>query len=313
MKAKQTISFLVILITLSLLLYYVSRHISDFQQLFSLSLSHLWTILLIIIITLLNFFLTGTLNNELMKPFGISLRKKEYFGLAIVTNFYNYITPFRGGMAVRALYLKKKHNFAIVNFLATLSAVYVIIFLIASFLGIISMLIINYLYGIFNLPIFILFLSILLFLTLIIIISPELPESKNKWLNRFIKVINGWHLIKNNKRVISVVSIITLTSLVLGALGTMLTYSIIGINLSFFSALFLASIGNLSILISITPGNLGIGDAISVFSAAIIGISLTQAVAATILGRAIGLIVIFILGPIFSYILLRHKPKQKDI
>lgn len=48
----------------------------------------------------------------------------------------------------------------------------------------------------------------------------------------------------------------------------------------------------------------------AVFSAAIIRIGLTEAVAATILGRAINLLIIFILGPIFSCILLKHKPTK---
>ena len=310
--AKQIISTAIILATALLLLYYLTTHISDFKQLFSLSIGSLWLIVILVLILLFNFLITGMLNNELMKPFGVSLKPKEYFGLSIVTNFYNYITPFRGGMIARAAYLKKKHNFAIVNFLATLSAVYVLVFLIASLLGLISMLFIKISYNLFNLPVFILFLGIFLFMFLIIILSPKIPESKNKWLNRFIKVINGWHLIKNNKRVIFIVSIITLIQLALGAISSILTYRIIGLDLSFSKALFLSAIGNLSILVSITPGNLGVGDAIAVFSASLIGITLTQAVAATILGRAIGLITIFILGPIFSYILLKHKPEPKS-
>ena len=134
--------------------------------------------------------------------FNLRLKFKEWFGLGIITNFYNFITPFRGGMAARAVYLKKKHGFAIIHFLATLSAIYIIIFFVGSLAGLISMLLIWHYYNLFTLSLFLLFLSILLFLLGIIIFSPKLPESRNKWLNRFIKVINGWRLIKDNKKTI---------------------------------------------------------------------------------------------------------------
>jgi len=50
-------------------------------------------------------------------------------------------------------------------------------------------------------------------------------------------------------------------------LSVIISYHIIGIDITFFKALFIASISSISILIAITPGNLGIGDAIGIFSA----------------------------------------------
>lgn len=109
------------------------------------------------------------------------------------------------------------------HFLATLSAIYVIIFLIGSFVGLLSMFLIWFYYGLFNWIIFYLFLIIFIFLLLIIVFSPKFPESKNIWLNRFAKVINGWHLIKNNKKIIFATALISLIQLFLGAINN--TYS----------------------------------------------------------------------------------------
>ncbi|MBM3234022.1 flippase-like domain-containing protein [Candidatus Pacearchaeota archaeon] len=307
---KQLISAIILIAIIALFIFYIYKHISDFKTLFNVALSHIWLLIIVAIITLISLYLNGYLLDTLMKPFGLKLKFKESFGLAIITNFYNMITPFRGGMAARAIYLKKKHKFPYINFLAILSAIYVIIFLIAAIAGLLSMAFIWLYYGLFNLIIFLLFLAVFIFLLAIIIFSPKIKERKNIWLNRFIKVINGWHLIKNNKKVIFTTAIIAIIQLILGAIILIISYHIFGIEISFFKALFISSIGSLSILIAITPGNLGIGDAIFVFSAAIIGISLTEAIAATILSRAVGLIIIFILGPIFSYILLRNTNKK---
>lgn len=311
MKSKKILLISILAIIIFFFIYYIGKHLSDFKQLASVGLANIWLVLVAGVILFINLALNGYILDVLMHSFGLKLKLKEWFGLAMITNFYNYITPFRGGMIARAVYLKKKHKVPYVHFLATLGAVYIIIFLVGSIAGMLSMFFIWKYTGLFNKLIFFLFLAIFLVLLAVIIFSPKFHEKKNKWLNRIIKVINGWHLIKNNKKVVFSTLTISLIQLSLGAISNIILYLIFGVHIGFFMALFLAAISSIAILVSITPGNLGIGDAINVFSAAVIGIGLTSAVAATILGRAINLLIIFILGPIFSYVLLKHKPKAK--
>jgi len=45
----------------------------------------------------------------------------------------------------------------------------------------------------------------------------------------------------------------------------------------------------------------------AVFSGLVIGITPAQSLSVAILGRIVGIITIFTLGPIYSYILLKHK------
>lgn len=309
-KNKKIAGMILLILIILLFIYYSYENISAFNTLF-LTLTNplnIFPITVFSIIFIIILLLNGVLLDVLMIPFNVKLKLKEALGLSIITNFYNYITPFKGGMAVRAMYLKEKHNFAYVHFLSTLSAIYIIIFFIGSFAGLISMYFLWQSQKVFNPIIFLTFLLIFLFLLAIMIFSPKIPKSKNKWINRVINVINGWHLIKNNKRIIFVTALISLIQLILGAINFIILYSIFDIQITFFQSLFITSIGSLSLLLAITPGNLGIGDAINVFSASIIGVGINEAVVATILGRAINLLIIFILGPIFSYILLNHKP-----
>jgi len=233
--------------------------------------------------------------------------------LSIVTIFYNTITPLKGGLFVKAGYLKKQYKFSYTHFIAMWSGIYVINFFIGSLIGLISMYFIYKDYNIFNLPIFLIFLGFFIPLLFVILFSPKFPETKNKWLNRFINVLNGWNLIKTHKKVIFAVSAITLLQMLLWVLGTIISYNIFGIELTLSKALFLGSIGVLSVLIAITPAGLGINEAIAVFSALIIGIEPAQSLAVAILGRVIGLLWILTLGPLFSYILFKHiKPIKEN-
>ena len=299
-KMKKIYSNLILLVTLVLVAYYIKNNLYQFKNLEIASFSLLTWIPLFIIIGL---FLNGIILKLLILPFKIKLKNSETFGLATITNFYNLITPFRGGAAARAIYLRKKHDFPYVHFLATLSAIYILIFLVSSLTGIFSMLTLTEK----NYPILLTLSIFTIFLLSIVIFSPRIKENNNKWLNRFIKVINGWHLIKNNKQIILITIIISLIQVFLTALSNLIAYQIFGIEITLAKALFIAAVSNLSIIIAITPGNLGIGDAINVFIANIIGIPLTEAIAATILLRVINLAVILILGPIYSYKLIKKN------
>ena len=300
MKYKNIISGLVLVSIIVYLVFYINNNLQSFKQ---LTLTNPLYLIPLIMLFFLFLYSNGILLKTLMRPFQIKLKSNEAFGLAIITNFYNLITPFRGGAAARAIYLRKKHDFPYVHFLATLSAIYILIFLISSLTGIFSMLtLVEKSY-----PILLILSVFTVFLFTIIILSPKIKENSNKWLNRFIKVINGWHLIKNNKKIITITIIISLIQVFLTALNNLIAYQIFGIQITLAKALFIAAISNLAIIIAITPGNLGIGDAINVFTANIIGIPLTEAIAATILLRAVNLAIIFILGPIYSYKLIKKK------
>ncbi|MBT3408877.1 flippase-like domain-containing protein [Candidatus Woesearchaeota archaeon] len=300
MKTKNILSGAVLIIIITYLIYYINNNLQNFKQ---LTLTNPIYLIPLMIISFIFIYSNGIILKTLMRPFQIKLKNNESFGLAIITNFYNLITPFKGGAAARAIYLRKKHDFPYVNFLATLSAIYILIFLVSSLTGIFSMLTLQEK----STPILVALTIFIIFLLSIIIFSPKIKENSNKWLNRFIKVINGWHLIKNNKKIITITIIISLIQVLLTAFNNLIAYQIFGIEITLAKALFIAAISNLSIIIAITPGNLGIGDAINVFTANIVGIPLTEAIATTMLLRAVNLAIIFILGPIYSYKLIKKN------
>lgn len=302
-KNKKLLSVAIIAILLIWLLYYIKNNIADFRQ---LSLVNPIYIVYFIIINLIFSFTNGLVIKYLVEPFKIKLLFKEWFGLSVITTFYNAITPFRGGAIARAVYLKKKHNFSYTNFLATLSGVYVINLLVASLLGILSLILIYMRYEISSAIVLLVFLAFFLPTLFIVLFSPKIPEGKNFLANKLAKVINGWHLIRKNKKIVSIVTLTIAVQLMLGVIGTILVYGIFGVELEFAKSLFLVSISYLSIVISITPGAIGISEAVQVFSAMVVGIMPAQSIAAAILGRIISTLILLVLGPIFSYILIKR-------
>jgi uncharacterized protein (TIRG00374 family) len=305
---KKIIGVVVLAALLGLAVWYVGRNWASFAE---LKFVNAWLIVLLVVFFAVNLFFTSMINLELLKPLGVRIRQGESFGLSVVTGFYNLITPFRGGMAARAVYLKKKYDFAYVHFLATLSAVYVLVFMVSASLGLISTWWIYHATGMFSLVIFLIFLVVFVGVMGIAFFSPKFPGARNRWVNRFVKVINGWHLIKRNKRVIVVTLVVTLIQTLLSALTTMLSFRVFGWNVGFVECIFLSAISGIGLLIAITPGSLGISEAIMVFSAMTIGIDATQSLAVAILARLVSVVVLFVLGPIYSYVLLRGENEKK--
>jgi uncharacterized protein (TIRG00374 family) len=308
-KLKKAFSIGILAIILFFFFLYISRNIDDFKQLKLVKPS---LIILLAVITLLSSTFNGMITDRLVSSFNIKLKFKEWFGLSIITTFYNTITPFRGGMVARAFYLKKRHNFPYTTFLAALAGTYVITFFIASLFGIISLIGLYLLQGIFNYWVLAIYLAFFIPLLIIILISPKFTETKNNFINKFIEVLNGWYLIHKNRKTILAVGLISIIQLLIGASGYIISYSMFEIQVSLVQAIFLSTFGSFAILISITPAGLGISEAVSVFSALVIGITPVQSLTVAILNRAVSTIILFILGPIFSYLLFKNQKTNKN-
>jgi uncharacterized protein (TIRG00374 family) len=304
---KKLLSITLSILIVTLFVFYISRHLEDFKQ---LELVNYPIIVVLAVIILLSSTFNGMMTDFLVSAFGIKLRLKEWFGLSVITTFYNIITPFRGGMAARAVYLKHKHNFSYSNFLAALAGTYIMSFLIAAFFGLVSLCFLYKQLKIFSPLVLLIFLIFFIPLLLIFIFSPKFSETKSSLANKIINVMNGWHLIHKQRKLVTIVAIISTIQLFMGAFSYIVSYYIFSIQISLAQAIFMSSFGTFAILISITPAGLGIQEGVSVFSALAIGITPAQAISVAVLNRVITMVVMFTLGPIFSYILLKHKPKE---
>ena len=310
MKIKKLASILILIFTLALAIYFIKSNLEDFKQLIIINPIH---IIILIILFLCLYFVIGIITKIILKPLNVNLSKKEAFQISIMTGFYNLITPFRGGLASRALYLKKKYDFPYTIFLSTVAASYVLEFFVASLAGIIATYLIFLRTGIFSSFLFFIFLGMFLSTAFIILFSPEIKERNNQWLNRFIKVINGWHMLKKDKKLIIRISSLIFLKLLIASIMLFFQFKVFGIDITYVKTIFLTSIGNLGILINITPAGIGISEAITVFSSLTIGITAIESLTASVFGRIVVTIVLIVLGPIFTGHLSKRRKHEINI
>ena len=122
----------------------------------------------------------------------------EWFGLSAITVMGNHMTPFRGGVAARALYLKKVHKFPYTSFLTTMGASYILRFFIYGILGVVLSLIISKYYNFFNEIIFWILVMLTIGSFIAIIMFPIFKQTRNKFLNNLIKILNEWSIMRKN-------------------------------------------------------------------------------------------------------------------
>ena len=307
---KKFLSIFILCAFVFWLLVYLYLHGTDFK---SLSLVSLWLIFILIILIILSYFVIGLTTKILLKPLYIKLGVFESIAMALMTGFYNLITPFKGGFAARAVYLNKKHSSSYTDFVAAISANYIMAFLAAAILGIISSSIIFIYTSNFNLPIFLIFTATIIICLIMVYFYKILPYTRFKILNYFIAIVNGYYIIRKHRKTIVYTFILSFVQVIIGAIMLMIQFRIFSINLNFIEAVFLSSIGMVGLILAVTPAGLGINEAIIVFASLILGISPVSSLSAALLGRAVSILVLFILGPIASYLLLKARPYHQRI
>lgn len=249
-------------------------------------------------------YVNGLFFKILTAPFGIKL--KEHFLLSLSTSFFNLITFFSGGMAARAVYMKKKYGFAYSSFLASLTGNYVIIWLADSVLALAAFAVVYARYGIFNAWLVAIFFGIFA-IGLAPVLFPHFRFSRENFLTAKInKVIEGWHLILRHKNIIPKLALGAFSNIALMALANKLAFSAIGTDISLSKAFCVTVISTLSMFtLNITPGSLGVTEALYMIAGKIIGAPYESSLAAALVIRAANTLLLAVGGPIANFLLAR--------
>ena len=268
-----------------------------------------WQAILLIVLRLLFLGLNGYFLKIFARLFNVKLAVWEWFGLAFVTTMGNYLTPFSGGMLVRATYLKVRHAFPYAQFISLLAASYLLTFWVAGVLGLVAVLQLGAVTG--GETLLLIFFAVLVTAVTLIFFLPtfKLPS---QW--RIIKIVNemlvGWGKIRTNSGLLLRLGSINLVSMLLNGLAFWLAFHALDISVSFPKALLISLSAVFSVVLTITPGNLGIREAIIGLTGELIGIGVGEGLIVALLIRASTLVSAFTLGPLFSYRLTRELQKM---
>lgn len=305
---KQLLALLFTLVILLGAGYYLYKNYNDFKIILELKY---WQVIVLAGFNLILLSINGLFSWYLYRQFGVNLGKIESIALATATSFANTFLPFRAGMGVTALYLKRKHGFRYSSFATTLAGSYVINFFVIGILGLLSMLIIYLRTSSFSILVALAFLGLSL--------GSILAVSATKLFLRLIpfegfrskveSVVEGWNTISKSPKRVAIMSLITgLNSLVVASL-LYFQFRYLDITttkgeiVQIWDNVFLSSFSVLSIFLNITPSALGIKEVLFAFASQVINIRTQDAIVASVLDRIVNASVLLIVGPISLLIL----------
>jgi len=307
---SKSISLIILISLVIWAAVYVKNHTDEFGIISGISFEYLGILLFL---SLLDIFSVGLFTKVITESFGIRLRSREWFGLSVVTSGANYLLPFKGGAGLRGIYLKEYHDFPYTYFLTALVATSIVILFVNSGIGIAGMCLTYLYYGIFNWVVFATLGALFLLFLAIIAFSPKLPHFGSNFLSRITNAINTWHEMKKTTPVVFKLGLIALLHAFFNILIISFAFSSFSLKVSLTQAMVISSLSILSIFIGITPGSLGINEAVIVFSSRLFQITTPEGLLVATLRRIVMLFWVFTLGPIFSYILIGRRRQQQAL
>ncbi len=303
-RNRNWLSITILLLTIVGIGAYFRANPNSLDPIRQISISHL---LILVLLRFAFLLLNGVILNLFVMRFDVKLAWREWVGLALVTTLGNYITPFSGGMLARATYLKVKYQLAYANFIALLGASYLITFTVASLIGIFSLVILNqwqtqtYLLAGF---------LILVFLgVLVVMVFPInwVPKNGNRLIQTVTAVLEGWQQLRTDRELLWQLGLVTIVSMLLNGIAFWVAYQALGFNKVQFPEALLVSLSAVySTILTITPGNVGIREAIVSLTSELINIGIGEGLLVALLIRLGTLVSVFSLGPIFSIWLTRQ-------
>lgn len=315
---KKLWKYVKVLVTIGVVALFVIYFVNNKENLkFLLSLDWYYLVL-IAIFWLAIILLNGVFIKVVLKSFKKTIPVLESFYVSVISTVGNYFLPARGGAVIRSMYLKENYNFPYSYFISTLYGYYILVFLVNSLLALIVLGANHVINGVISVPLYIFFgvlFTSMLVLSLVKFPTKSIRNTKNRFLKRivvFIKdILDGWNIIANNKKLLYYLVLLSLGNFLFSLLLFWAEFKIVGLEINVLHLIMYTCLSGVSLLISITPGSLGIREAVFLISSQSIGLDQEQILQLAIVDR--GSLVILLSVLVFLFIIFIRKFNLADI
>jgi uncharacterized protein (TIRG00374 family) len=156
------------------------------------------------------------------------------------------------------------------------------------------------------------FFALAMIASLVAIFVPLKPSwfEKVPFGRKIIHALEGWEIIKHDTRLLISQAVLTLTGLLTQGLMIYFAFRASGIQVTLLRSVIMGLFLSLSSLIRLTPGNLGLQEAMLGLVASLVNLPLEVGLAAGLVVRVVMIICVFTLGPVASIILTRRLQQK---
>lgn len=289
---SKQVKRLVTLAVLALFAVYFCLNLDKFRPLLHLNW---WLLVVIALGDFAGIAANGLFIKFILKPFGKFIALSESVYVALISSVGNFFAPVGGGFGFRAVYLKKRHGLSYSDYMATLYGNYIIVFLVNSFFALLALYLLRARHSSQYFVLVMTFAGIFgVSLLLSLVKMPQLAIGKtikNKRLNALTKIlfqmVEGWNRIVGDKRLMVRLVVLIAFNFLLSIFVAKMEMVSLHLSIGFPALLLFSVLGSLSLFVSITPANLGVKEAIYLFSGHVIGFSATQILSIALVDRGV--------------------------
>lgn len=273
--------------------YYIYHHRQDFAFAASMSAAETVTAgLLVLVSYIINIYQL----NLFLRKFGISSGLMELTAMTNGMILGNLVLPMRGGSGALALYLKRVHRLDFQAFAAIYGGTALLMSLINTALALVALAFLAVVYG-FTQPALTLFVGFVLVCCVYLGIFPPPVRWKSRGiLGAIFAAANSWHLLARDRSLLIGVTASMLAISLALASAFYFIYRAMGMPLNPSAVLITSSLGNIANLVPLTPGSLGIFDAVTIQIPQMFGLDPARSIAGTLVFRVLAFSWALILG-----------------
>lgn len=291
--AQTVFSYSIVALFFVLCGWYVYAHRQDFHFLFGVSF---WEMALSALLILIAFLISAYQSGLFLESFGLSLGFVELTAVTMGMCLGNLILPMRGGTGGLAIYLKKVHGLNFREFAVMYGGTALLIALINAGLALIGLIVLYWSAGFFHTALS-LFVAALFAVSLYLSIFPPPARWKGSGFRGAVaRSIHSWHSLTRNRRVLAKLAVSFLLVAVALTGSFYFIYRSLGAPLSALAVLITSSLGNIANLFAITPGSLGIFDAVVIEIPQSFGLDPARSIAAALVFRLLSFLCAAALG-----------------
>lgn len=297
-KPKNILSAIILLV----FAIYLAMNLESFKPLLNLNYIYL---LFIAALTVLGIVVNGLFTKVVMGFFHKPIDARESVFVSLIATAGNFFAPAGSGFGFRAVYLKKKHKLPYSDYISMLSGNYVMVFIVVSLLGMVSLMMIktNDEIAAVEATLWAVFGGLFIFSLLLLFVKiPKklLKEKKgdgyvSKVFRIIITISQGWNKIISDRVLVWKLLGLILLNTAISVASMMLIMMSLGFHFTFPAVLLFSALGSLSTFINITPANLGVKEAVYLASASVLSFSTEQILSIALVERGVLFFVITIL------------------
>lgn len=238
---------------------------------------------------------------------GVTLEPREWLGLSSIATFHAYLSPAQTGHLLRAIYLRKRHAMSYETYAAQTIGVNLLEVLLAGALGTALCLAL----GDRAMALMPVMLGAVLVPVCVAFIAPVSRHVGHDWAplrlrNWLVRAHASLDRITHERYTLGQIALYSGLSVLLRWLGFYCAFFLCGFDADAAQTLLIECVRTAAMVVTITPGNLGLTEGLIAGTAGLLGSSVTAALAAAVVSRLLSMAIHVALGLWYTRVFARE-------